>query len=1082
MVRRVKKKSIKTKVVKRAKKEELPATLASNLLGTLLGGIACKEAVVQKGPHSDSHESALDQLADCLFGLDLETIVQSLDANLSNSATIYIPEDGGSSFPFEATPQNVLSLYRRVTRSVLSIPLPPHLSIQFDQIFNYFPSGAALLSTSQSAPNVTSKLVVVKSDDEGGARSAFRPSNSFEGKNYSVFVVQVDGLAEWGGHELDSGDVCYIPSVSGTLDVTSVHGCASIVISFCWNTVSELVAPVCYQLSNQINDGVVSISKDLNNLYNSWGKVPNQYSSDLLQLCREYQHHAECYLKVNQPAESIRSPLLPGTLFSSIKYFDFHNVACETLSKLQTNADCGINYQNRPNDPDQRVASFSDYGVAAFDVSHKGGSLDDILSLVQSLSGQTPLSETDTITERHPKGFFPVHYRLNRQDMGLEMTASKGCPVRRFMKGILDGGVGEFLKNQLGTKARLVELSCLLSHPGAKGQPPHSDSTSRSLDACSAAHLISVFVPLVNVTDDMGPLEVWPRTHSVVQLLPNSLSLLRSATVPTGGFREYFSEAEEQNSQQQDSQQQQCPLSNISINSIRATVSKGHAVCMDSRLYHRGSANNSNTTRPVFYFTFASEEGELPEGSTYSLLDTMKGKVLFDYWKSDELQTGLKPLSEPDDHRVMPLPVDLSSDIQNHLHDGNTKSIIQRLPPSTVRGATQQQVETVDILHDHLVDVQEFLIKKHNDNEAKYMSAKGKTKTIVKKKNNGILAALEWVKNTTEKMREDSKKSQNNGLNYIIHGDHNVLTPCEEDVAIRAEKCGQSVCISVGSQALHSIKESSLLSDYHSVNAKFLIIKPSQSSHNLTSGIPPQTELFLVRCTSNGLLKLRDAVDLEPLTQCLHVRSSSFGGRVFNTSSATSIFLLISAKKCCPSLPVSFITKREIDPSFLRESTQSGWGAFSSARLHPVPKEGCISEVVYFIKKGNDNKSNERNVDINININPLAVVRSVSKPSELPPISGILSEAVQTLLADGALSSFDLFVVSIPTSSLQISKFVIVSDDEVGSSFLKELSNQPTDCENREPTIATSLRKMIGSRSDLRKMFGKLFLLETGNK
>ena len=1061
---KVKRSLKKKKVVKRVAREELPQTMASTLLGKLLNAVQSKTTATEKTQQGELYEAALDQLADSLFGLDLETVVQSLTGDSSSKiATIFLPEEQKPSYPFHATPHDALSLYRRVPRSVLSLPLPPHVSMQFEQIFNYFSSGAALLSTSQTAPNVSAKLVVVKGDEEGSERGAFKPD--FGSKPFSAFVIQVDGLAEWGGSELESGDVCYIPEVCGTLEVTSVHGCASIVVSFCWNTISELVKPVCSQLTEGA-DCSVSMSEHLSNLYNSWGTFPTQFTSDLLRLSREYNHHRESYLRINQPVGSVRSPLLSGTLHAKMDFINFHRVACETISKLENNADCGINYQNQA--AIGTVADFTEYGVAAFEIAHKGSSLTNILSTVISLSEQTPLSETDTIKERHPKGFFPVHYRLNRQDMGLHMDTSPTCAVRMFLANILNGGVGQFLQHHLGSKSRLVELSCLLSHPGAKGQPPHSDSTSRSLDSCSPAHLISVFVPLVDVTEEMGPLEVWPRTHSIVQLLPNSLSLLRSNTIQTGGFREFFSEAEEQ---QNTDDLPKSPLSNISLTSVCATVPKGHAVCMDSRLYHRGSTNSSDKTRPVFYFTFASEEGELPEGSTYSLLESMEGKVLSDFWTSSNKHTKEKPSEGCEPAEVISLSSEFSSEIRNHLHDGNTRSIIQRLPPCTVRGANQQQERSEDTLHDHLVDVQEILIQEHGQAEMNRLASKSKSKRGNMKKENGILAALEWIKNSTEEIRETAGSQIQNGECYLIHKQL-ALSPCSEAVALRADICGESVCVTVGDHFVHKICESLMLSEYHSVSATFCIIKPLCSSHNLASECSPQKDVFIIRCTSDGCLS--KLADLLPLTQALRLQHPSATAIISNTSDCNdSIFLTISAEKRCSLLPINFMRKREIDPSYLRDNSLKGWKYFESTRVYPVPNEDDLPKVLYFIERSNDTEGGQ--TDGVLQANPLAVVKSVCSPSEFPPISSIVSKAVQDLLTEGVLSSSDLFVVTLPTSSLLTNQFIIVSGDPLATTFLKHMESQSVDS-NSLP-LKTSLHQMLSCKTELQTELRKLFLL-----
>ena len=57
------------------------------------------------------------------------------------------------------------------------------------------------------------------------------------------------------------------------------------------------------------------------------------------------------------------------------------------------------------------------------------------------------------------------------------------------------------------------------------------------------------------------------------------------------------------------------------------TLPKGYCVLMDSRLFHSGTANTSNSPRPVFYFTFGEQS---LKGPTYSIKNEYSGKYKLD--------------------------------------------------------------------------------------------------------------------------------------------------------------------------------------------------------------------------------------------------------------------------------------------------------------------------------------------------------------------------------------------------------------------------------------------------------------------
>ena len=99
--------------------------------------------------------------------------------------------------------------------------------------------------------------------------------------------------------------------------------------------------------------------------------------------------------------------------------------------------------------------------------------------------------------------------------------------------------------------------------------------------------MYSVFIPLTDQTYEMGPLLAWPGTH--------------------------YGEPPE------------LPMSDV----VPMMAPAGSLIVMDSRLYHCGGENRSDTPRPVMYFTVKGT-GPLPQGSTLSLLAELKGSKVND--------------------------------------------------------------------------------------------------------------------------------------------------------------------------------------------------------------------------------------------------------------------------------------------------------------------------------------------------------------------------------------------------------------------------------------------------------------------
>jgi hypothetical protein len=176
-----------------------------------------------------------------------------------------------------------------------------------------------------------------------------------------------------------------------------------------------------------------------------------------------------------------------------------------------------------------------------------------------------------------------IHSSKHRLHFSLPMTVTTVnimAKVISFYRNVFD----EFLCEE---KMRwLVEFSSICVLPGARGQIIHKDIPTLE------NRLITVFVNLMDVSLDSGPLLIISGSQDVED---NNYSN-SSKYLTMGDLR---------------------PM----------TLPKGSCVLMDSRLFHSGTANTSNSPRPVFYFTFGEQR---LKGPTYSIKTEYSGKYKLD--------------------------------------------------------------------------------------------------------------------------------------------------------------------------------------------------------------------------------------------------------------------------------------------------------------------------------------------------------------------------------------------------------------------------------------------------------------------
>ena len=110
----------------------------------------------------------------------------------------------------------------------------------------------------------------------------------------------------------------------------------------------------------------------------------------------------------------------------------------------------------------------------------------------------------------------------------------------------------------------------VIAEPGAADQQQHMDgghlfqSTHAYDQAQNPCHCLNVFVPLIDVTEELGPTEFWPGSH-----------VLSEAGAAFAG----------------------------AAPSVSLAGQRGDAIVFDYRVVHRGRANGGEVSRPVLYLT-----------------------------------------------------------------------------------------------------------------------------------------------------------------------------------------------------------------------------------------------------------------------------------------------------------------------------------------------------------------------------------------------------------------------------------------------------------------------------------------------
>jgi len=172
--------------------------------------------------------------------------------------------------------------------------------------------------------------------------------------------------------------------------------------------------------------------------------------------------------------------------------------------------------------------------------------------------------------------FANVLLRKNRCD--LTMPLGEEVVYRGLVDSLCNSAVGQTMQALLGKKAILYELSCLISDPGSDRQVVHPDTPCASKK--EEAVLYTCFMALQDVRLDMGPTVWLPKTHT-----KEIHDVFKDMDAPEG----------EESPKHQLLRKQP---------GVLGVLPKGSCAIFDSRLLHCGTANESDDSRALFYFSF----------------------------------------------------------------------------------------------------------------------------------------------------------------------------------------------------------------------------------------------------------------------------------------------------------------------------------------------------------------------------------------------------------------------------------------------------------------------------------------------
>jgi ectoine hydroxylase-related dioxygenase (phytanoyl-CoA dioxygenase family) len=195
--------------------------------------------------------------------------------------------------------------------------------------------------------------------------------------------------------------------------------------------------------------------------------------------------------------------------------------------------------------------------------------------------------------------FADVLLRKNRCDVTMPLTEHT---YRGLHEALCNSPVGATFENLMGKNAVLYEFSCLMSDSGSDRQVIHPDTPFIGSDDSSPV-LYTCFMALQDMTLDMGPTCWLPGTHT----------------------RQVHEAFQDESSRDENTDSPKDALLR-SQPSVLGVLPKGSCGIFDSRLLHAGTANRTNTSRAILYFTFKNPKIGYP-GNPSSMRPELAGKL-----------------------------------------------------------------------------------------------------------------------------------------------------------------------------------------------------------------------------------------------------------------------------------------------------------------------------------------------------------------------------------------------------------------------------------------------------------------------
>ena len=187
--------------------------------------------------------------------------------------------------------------------------------------------------------------------------------------------------------------------------------------------------------------------------------------------------------------------------------------------------------------------------------------------------------------------FADVLLKQNRCDLTIPLGDT--IITKALQESLCNSPVGSTIASIFGNDAKLYEFSTLMSDPGSQRQNVHPDTPY--LDGKGPV-LYTCFIALQDVTLDMGPTTWFPRTNN-----KESHQAFMDTHLSSSG-------------EEGDGEQQLSPKDELikTKPAVLGTLSKGSCAIFDSRTLHCGTANRSDKSRALFYFSFKNPEVGYP--------------------------------------------------------------------------------------------------------------------------------------------------------------------------------------------------------------------------------------------------------------------------------------------------------------------------------------------------------------------------------------------------------------------------------------------------------------------------------------